>query len=63
MYIWVEFLNEGIIPIKWYTLNEDGTLVDFAYINNIEEFKKAKERLKDHISRLQNEDIFFLANF
>lgn len=63
VYIWVELLNEGIIPIKWYAPNEDGTLMDFTYINNIEEFKKAKERLKDHISRLQNEDIYFLANF
>jgi hypothetical protein len=65
VYIWVELLNERIIPIKWYLPSQEGTKnVEIEFAHASDDLFIAKLQLKDYIRDLQkNHNIFLLTNF
>ncbi|PFA93018.1 hypothetical protein [Bacillus cereus] len=64
VYIWVELLNERIIPIKWYLPSQEGTNVEIEFAHASDDLFIAKEQLKTYIRDLQkNHNIFLRTNF
>lgn len=53
VYIWVELLNERIIPIKWYLPSQEGTNVEIEFAHASDDLFIAKLQLKDYIRDLQ----------
>jgi hypothetical protein len=64
VYIWVELLNERIIPIKWYFPSQEGTNVEIEFAHASDDLFIAKLQLKDYIKGFtKNHNIFLLTNF
>lgn len=52
--VWVEMLNDRLVPTKWYLPSKQGTSVEFKYVNSIECFSGAIETLEAHIVTLKD---------
>ncbi|WP_163579070.1 hypothetical protein [Gracilibacillus saliphilus] len=54
-FVWSRMLNEGMIPVTWYTPTKNGTKIKFDQINSESQHRLAISELKDHLEKVNEE--------